>query len=835
MENETTPCERQQFGDFEIVREIGRGGMGIVFEAEQISLHRKVALKIMSSGLGITPNAVERFRREAEAAGRLHHTNIVPIYTFDDHDGVLFYAMELIAGPSLDRVLKQLRQVARPIAAEVAATTAAHDSMNPADPSPDSAPAADSSGRITGLSNSQQEYFDQVARMIAEVADALEHAHRQGIIHRDIKPSNLLLSLEGRLSVNDFGLARILEQPGVTVTGEFVGTPAYMSPEQIAAGRTPIDHRTDIYSLGATLYEMLTHQRPFPGERREQILAQILHKEPRRPRRINRAIPSDLETICLKALEKDPDRRYQSAAAMAEDLRRYGQRFAISARRVGPVGRLGKWVRRHPALAAVCTLALLLALIAGFFAHQSRQRNEELRQERLERALERVLVAGRGADFEGARQAIAEAEAAGASDGKLHFLRGYLALYEQHPDKAIEHLEQAADLLPDDLATHALLLLAYNHAGQMDRYYPRLKTLERFTAHSAEDLLFKGQAVGLAHPRQGLAILNDAVKKKDSLIARVARAEAAARFAETTGSITNIEQALADIAAARNLFPGYKGALVTSFWCNLRAAAIYGEHQLPLKRAQSLEQARLDAGLLDADAQISTRRGNMITYHDFLGDDDALLREYRRLGPNKISYIPMKSSLHALVRQGDFQGARQLLDQTSSAGIEMIQLVERGVVEFLDGNPEKALAAYREARRVGHKSRARVASQALLLLLGCKQEALEVYQENLRDPAFPNELASHSDPEWTSLLWAFTAGAISHKELEAAAQSSRFLQCEGCFFIGLDKFADGDRAGARDYFKKCVATGIFHFLEHRWSRSLLAVMDRHPDWPKKGS
>src|SRR5262249_12811524 len=163
------------------------------------------------------------------------------------------------------------------------------------------------------------------------------HAHQEGVVHRDMKPSNLLLSSAGRLSVNDFGVARMLEQPGMTMTGEFVGTPAYMSPEQITAGRTPLDHRTDIYSLGATLYDLLTQQPPFTGERRDQVLAQILHKEPKAPRKVNPKVPVDLETICLKAMEKDPDQRYRTAGALADDLRRYVNRFAIEARRAGPV------------------------------------------------------------------------------------------------------------------------------------------------------------------------------------------------------------------------------------------------------------------------------------------------------------------------------------------------------------------------------------------------------------------------------------------------------------------------------------------------------------------
>jgi serine/threonine protein kinase len=160
----------------------------------------------------------------------------------------------------------------------------------------------------TSSLSSDSNYFDTVARMIAEVADVLNYAHTNGVVHRDIKPSNLLLSPTGRLSVNDFGLARMLEQPGMTMTGEFVGTPAYMSPEQITAGHTPLDQRTDIYSLGATLYELLTLHSPFTGERRDQVLAQILHMEPKAPRKLNPKVPVDLETICLKAMEKDPDR-----------------------------------------------------------------------------------------------------------------------------------------------------------------------------------------------------------------------------------------------------------------------------------------------------------------------------------------------------------------------------------------------------------------------------------------------------------------------------------------------------------------------------------------------
>ena len=312
-------------GDFEIVRPIGRGGMGIVYEARQVSLNRTVALKVLGGGLGLTHRAVTRFRREAEAAARLHHTNIVPVYATGEDHGTHFYAMELIAGPSLDRVLDRMRQD-RAGPAAPAEPGSNGDSPSPAEPLPDwvsetidyrpgamprtpSRPAEGSSLDAGGG------YFDRVAAMVADVADALDYAHRNGVIHRDIKPSNLLLSPEGRLSLNDFGLARMLEEPGMTMTGEFVGTPKYMSPEQITAGRAPLDHRTDIYSLGATLYELLTLRPPYSGSRRDEVIGQIIHKEPTPPRRVDRRIPVDLETICLKAMDKDPDRRYQTAGA----------------------------------------------------------------------------------------------------------------------------------------------------------------------------------------------------------------------------------------------------------------------------------------------------------------------------------------------------------------------------------------------------------------------------------------------------------------------------------------------------------------------------------------
>jgi serine/threonine protein kinase len=356
-----------RLGDFEIVREIGRGGMGTVYEARQVSLNRRVALKVLSCGL--SAKAVLRFRREAEAAARLHHTNIVPIYFTGQENRIHYYVMELIDGPSLDKVLWQLRGQRNPEAASDASHVE-HDLIDPSavdEPLSETATARATSTIAEACSLSSgtgTAYFDTVARMMAEVADALAHAHDAGVIHRDIKPSNLLLSKDGRLSINDFGLARMLEEPGMTVTGEFVGSPLSMSPEQIRAGRAPLDHRTDIYSLGATLYELLTLRPPFPGQQRDEILGQVLHAEPTPARRINSKVPVDLETICHKAMEKDANLRYATGEGLAADLRRFVNRHTISARRVGPAGRVLRWSRRNPLVSSLA-IALVLAVSLG--------------------------------------------------------------------------------------------------------------------------------------------------------------------------------------------------------------------------------------------------------------------------------------------------------------------------------------------------------------------------------------------------------------------------------------------------------------------------------------
>jgi serine/threonine protein kinase len=351
------PQASGHIGDFRLVREVGRGGMGVVYEAEQISLGRRVALKVLPMAAALDPRQLQRFRMEAQAAAHLHHSHIVPIYSVGCDQGIYFYAMQFVDGRSLEEVVTQLRQ--EQDAAN--ARTIVGDPHLPAEVN-ETIPRH---AALTARSVRADAYFRSVADMGIQIADALDYAHGMGVVHRDIKPANLLVDAQNAVYVADFGLAQLRDAPGVTMTGDLVGTLRYMSPEQALAQRGVVDHRTDIYSLGATLYEMVTLTPACDAPDRAALLHQITNDDPILPRRLNPSLPADLETIILKALAKEPTRRYSTAKELADDLRRYLEHRPIQARRPSPRERLAKWARRHRGLVTAGTVLLFLATL-GF-------------------------------------------------------------------------------------------------------------------------------------------------------------------------------------------------------------------------------------------------------------------------------------------------------------------------------------------------------------------------------------------------------------------------------------------------------------------------------------
>lgn len=417
----------RQLGDYRILREVGRGGMGVVYEAEQVSLERHVALKVLPPQVSQDLKSLARFRREARSAAQLHHTNIVPVFEVGKDGEVSYYAMQFIQGQGLDLVIDELRRLkdrthpssptrgpelpeppispgptapapsgafqvsrmahslltgrfepetpggpgeTRADSVSLQGTTALSDRLAP--DGTGAAPASNVSrtsvssspssvvlpggSQLPAVESDRQSFFRSVGLIGRQVAAGLAYAHARGIVHRDIKPSNLLLDTEGVVWITDFGLAKASDE-GLTQTGDILGTIRYMAPERF---RGMGDGRADVYALGLTIYELLTLRPAFDSPDRLKLIEQIKVSEPERPRSLDPRIPLDLETIILKAVDKDPDRRYPTADALAEDLRRFLADEPIQARRVGPGERLWRWSRRNP---AVTMLLLLVALL----------------------------------------------------------------------------------------------------------------------------------------------------------------------------------------------------------------------------------------------------------------------------------------------------------------------------------------------------------------------------------------------------------------------------------------------------------------------------------------
>jgi WD40 repeat protein len=422
------PPPLEQVGDYRILREVGRGGMGVVYEAEQISLGRRVALKILRAHATRDGKALERFKREARAAARLHHTNIVPVFEVGQIGDVCYYAMQFIHGQGLDLIVEEVRRLRadapsgggpQPLGGRLRPPTAptlgapAHgtppvsqaaqslltghfqtESVDTPDPAGDArapgggaplsptegyAPAGADPAASTGqvalnatssavlpgpadLSDARSgrwHYYRSVARVGQQAAAALAYAHARGVVHRDVKPSNLLLDGAGVVWVGDFGLAKT-EDDGLTNPGDIVGTLRYMAPERLGG---QCDARADVYGLGLTLYELLALRPAFGAADRMHLIEQIRHEEPPRLRSLDPRVPRDLETIVLKAMDKEPARRYPSAEALAEDLRRFGDDEPIQARRASRTERLARWARHNKGVAA--SLAVIILILLG--------------------------------------------------------------------------------------------------------------------------------------------------------------------------------------------------------------------------------------------------------------------------------------------------------------------------------------------------------------------------------------------------------------------------------------------------------------------------------------
>lgn len=385
---------QQMLGGFRLIREISRGGMGIVYEAEQESLSRRVALKVLPPSPLLTDTERSRFQREGTAIARLHHSHIVPVFGMGEQDGVQYCVMQYIEGYSLNRLLVALRQRCGRVSScddgsdssSGAASTSdvtreaelpdfplrsAVDSLVESD-------VQDSEANLSPTYNLSPQYWRNIARLGADVADALQHAHHQGVLHRDIKPGNLILDQDGHVWVADFGLAKVHDSQSLTTRGNLVGTLRYSPPEQFQ-GQS--DARSDIYSLGLTLYELCTLETAFSSSDRHELVRQVVTETPASPRSVNAKIPRDLETIILKAIAPEPQNRYQTACALSDDLENYLADRPLAARRLSALQRGFRWCRRHRAEATLGGLVLAMLMLVPIIASIAFFREARLRRE----------------------------------------------------------------------------------------------------------------------------------------------------------------------------------------------------------------------------------------------------------------------------------------------------------------------------------------------------------------------------------------------------------------------------------------------------------------------
>ena len=433
-------------GDYRLLREIGRGGMGVVYEADQISLRRQVALKVLPFAAALDGRQLQRFKTEAQAAAQLHHSNIVPVFAVGCEQGVHYYAMQFIEGQTLAQLIRELRAEkedggpkTEDRGSEIEGRVSRMDDGGSKQDgrkseTGKSGTTVDDRAQPTrssifhprsSIPDTPSSFFLTVANLGIQAAEALEYAHQMGVVHRDIKPANLLIEISLqrvasgqwlvarkdqaasslatghrplatsplKLWITDFGLARYQTDAGLTGTGDVLGTLRYMSPEQAQGQRGTVDHRTDIYALGMSLYELLTLRPAFSGQTREEVLAQLVTQEPAPPRRLNKAIPIELETIVLKALAKRAEERYGSAQELADDLRRFLEDKPILARRPSLADKARKWARRHKglmrgiaAMAGLVVVGLVLNTVVI-----TRQRNEtEMRRRQARRAVDEM-------------------------------------------------------------------------------------------------------------------------------------------------------------------------------------------------------------------------------------------------------------------------------------------------------------------------------------------------------------------------------------------------------------------------------------------------------------
>lgn len=786
-----------QLGDFRIVREIGRGGMGVVYEAVQLSLGRRVALKVLPPNVVVSENALERFRREAHTGGRLHHSNIVPVYAVGEENGISYYAMQLIDGRSLSHFLKTMRDEGLPL---------------------------------------DDAYYRRVAKWGRQVADALAYAHDQGIVHRDIKPANLLFDKKDNAWVFDFGLARAADDPTITQSGDLLGTVRYMSPEQ-ASGGGKLDGRSDVYSLGVTLYELATLTPPFDGESRDSLLRDVTQNDPRPLKQLARNVPRDIETIVAKCMQKDPAARYQHASEAAEDLRRFLAQEPIKARRTPYRVRLWRWTRRHRVPVSGAAILIAFLVIGSLVA--MKMRREEGRR-RLDAALTAVLV---DRDFKTANDALDEAQRLGASPAELHLYRGLVPLLSEQPQLAMEPLEEAIRISPDSLP--ALYALARAHVDMGD-FHEGKRLREREGDRRPTTALgwfLRGFAISRNQGGEDVECYTRAIELEPNFVAAILeRAMARGIRLLTAGDESQLDPMLNDFDAVAVFRARSSSSYAMRAWGRLTAAC-YATTD-PALRAESADW--LTKCRRDLDEAFKLRRSDdplpFATkgfYLRQIGDFKASADSYAQAmhihkslyGKSNSFYVhAMAIALHAI---GDLEPALARVVQQCNEAPDFYALhLQRAVLLAELGRMDEAKRVCRGCvvQQANHATGLFFAA-SFLEFLGERDEARAVIEtiaeRDSQELSFEYLQQTSGGAELDYLLGRIDADALL---ATAGGNPGRF--CEFHFLIALRLLANGEREAGLAHLQDIIDTGVIFFGEHRFAQAFLERAKRDPMWPR---
>ncbi len=661
--------EGKRLGDYVLLREIGHGGMGVVYEARQVSLDRRVALKVLPFAAVLDSKQTARFKIEAQAAAQLHHPNIVSVFAIGVERGVHYYAMQYIDGQPLDLAIRQLREQLRP--ARQRKTSTAAPTTGDSTPLPSE---STQKSLLTPRSTDTMEYFRTVAELGVQAARALHCAHEHGVVHRDVKPSNLLLDFQGKLWITDFGLARIQTDATLTRTGDVVGTMRYMSPEQAAGQSVLVDHRTDVYALGMTLYELLTLCPAFSDEQGPALLRRIEHDDPPHPSRLNPEIPADIENVVLKAISKSRDDRYATADELADDLQRFLEGVPTAAKPPGVFERVNKWMRRHRkmvATAAGCGLSALcvLAVCALLVLQKNAERQAALTesQRNWQRAETNFRQAKQVVDQFGARLAERLAGVPAAEPIRRELLDETLRYYQGF-------IKQAADdpgLQQDIAITYSKIGGITERIGKNDEallaYQQATAILERLSKRDPED---RAACAVLALCRSNLGLL-------------------LARTGKVDEGLRQIGQALA-----------VQEQLVAEFPADASYAAAFAltQNNLGLLKSQVGEETQAEQAYL---AAVKLQRR-------LLRDRTADARLRRNLAGslNNLSMLTSRNKISAAVEYAEEAlGIRQQLAESNPDNVEVLNelalaLNNMGALHSRQDQNQRAAESYAEAIRL---------------------------------------------------------------------------------------------------------------------------------------